>query len=251
MEAVALSIRLANGTVVSKTTLMALMTENTPTENKTYLFAGAAVYYEAVGYDGEAAFEGHRKKAFVPGQTYRLDDINAYYPAATLESVDPDTAIDVSLADITITGTNLSGAVSGTIDGGALTDFVVVDDTTITATLPDLDGSSGLVDLVIADDAGSVTLTDAMTITDTNATVTPPLVPATGAAAGGTAVVITGTYLTGATGVTFGGTAGTAFSVVNATTIHVTTPAKSAGAYNVVIAHPRGNLTVTNGFTYA
>lgn len=74
--------------------------------------------------------------------------------------------------------------------------------------------------------------------------------PATGPAAGGTATVIKGTRFSGVTGVTFGGTAGTAFSVVNDTTINVTTPAKTAGAYNVVLADDAGNITATNAFTY-
>lgn len=77
------------------------------------------------------------------------------------------------------------------------------------------------------------------------------IAPATGPAAGGTATVITGTGLTGATGVTFGGVAGTAFSVVNATTVNVTAPAHAAGAVPVVVQHPSGNVTKANGYTYS
>ena len=76
------------------------------------------------------------------------------------------------------------------------------------------------------------------------------IVPNGGDAAGGDAVVITGTNFTGATGVTFGGAAGTVFSVVNATTINVTTPA-GTGAVAVVVQHPNGNATAAGGFTYA
>ncbi len=74
--------------------------------------------------------------------------------------------------------------------------------------------------------------------------------PATGPAAGGTVVTISGSNLDGVTGVTFGGTAGTAFSVVDRNTVRVTTPAKAAGAYDVVLADDGGNITKTNGFTY-
>lgn len=88
---------------------------------------------------------------------------------------------------------------------------------------------------------------DGFDVTPTVASMTPN----TGDAAGGDATVITGLNLTGATGVTFGGTPGTAFSVVNDTTINVTTPAHAAGAVNVVVAHPGGNVTKTNFFTYA
>jgi hypothetical protein len=77
------------------------------------------------------------------------------------------------------------------------------------------------------------------------------IAPNTGPAAGGTATVITGTNLTGATGVTFDGVAGTSFSVVNATTINVTSPAGAAGAADIVIQHPSGNVTAAGAFTYS
>jgi hypothetical protein len=74
--------------------------------------------------------------------------------------------------------------------------------------------------------------------------------PATGPAAGGTAVVITGTNLSGATGVTFGGTAGTAFAVLGQHQVRVTTPAKTAGVVTVVVKDDAGDLTMTGAYTY-
>lgn len=74
--------------------------------------------------------------------------------------------------------------------------------------------------------------------------------PATGTAAGGTAVTLTGEEFAEATGVTFGGTPGTAFSKTGDTVIHVTTPAHAAGAVAVVVQHPNGNASKSNGFTY-
>lgn len=76
--------------------------------------------------------------------------------------------------------------------------------------------------------------------------------PATGAAAGGTAVTLTGTnFKKEGTTVTFGGTAATSVVVVDSTTITCVTPAKTAGAYNVVVTGPAGTATKTNGFTYS
>lgn len=72
----------------------------------------------------------------------------------------------------------------------------------------------------------------------------------TGPAAGGTVVTIKGTNLTGVSGVTFGGTAGTALTVVSDTEVRVTTPAKSAGAHAVVVADDSGN-TAAGNFTYS
>jgi lysophospholipase L1-like esterase len=62
-------------------------------------------------------------------------------------------------------------------------------------------------------------------------------------------VVITGTNLSGATSVTFGGTAAT-ITNNTATTITVTTPAHAAGAVNVVANVSAGTATSTGGYTY-
>lgn len=70
-------------------------------------------------------------------------------------------------------------------------------------------------------------------------------------AAGGTALFVYGDNFTGATGVTFGGTAGTVFSVVDDNTIRVTSPAKTAGAYAVVVTKGVGNSnSLANAVTY-
>jgi len=76
----------------------------------------------------------------------------------------------------------------------------------------------------------------------------PPIVsgvtPNSGLAAGGTAVTITGAGFTGATGVTFGGTAGTSVVVVNSYTITAVSPAKAAGTYDVRVTTPRGTSVI-------
>lgn len=75
--------------------------------------------------------------------------------------------------------------------------------------------------------------------------------PTSGASSGGTSFTLTGTGLTGATGVTFGGVAATSVNVVDSTTVTGVTPAHASGAVDVVITTPTGNLTLTNGYTYA
>lgn len=77
------------------------------------------------------------------------------------------------------------------------------------------------------------------------------LSPASGTTAGSVVVTIVGRFLSGVTGVTFGGTAGTALTLVNDSTLRVTTPAKTAGAVNVVVTNAGGPTTKVNGFTYA
>lgn len=73
--------------------------------------------------------------------------------------------------------------------------------------------------------------------------------PTSGPAAGGTVVTITGTDLDGVNSVTFGGTAGTALTIVSRTEIRVTSPAKVAGAAAVSVADDAGAVAAGN-FTY-
>ena len=82
-----------------------------------------------------------------------------------------------------------------------------------------------------------------------NLTVVPPVVPAptvtslspaTGPAAGGTVVTVTGTGFTGATSVQFGSNPGTALTVVSDTEITVTSPAGAVGAVPVTVTTPAG-----------
>lgn len=75
--------------------------------------------------------------------------------------------------------------------------------------------------------------------------------PATGPAAGGTGVTITGTGLTSVTGILFGSTSGVGTITVNDTTISTTSPPGTAGAKDVVLVFPGGTATKTGGFTYS
>lgn len=81
------------------------------------------------------------------------------------------------------------------------------------------------------------------------ATVT-SLTPATGAEAGGTAVALVGTGLSGCTAVLFAGVPGTALNVTSDTALSVTTPA-GTGEIDVVVVTPGGAVTEADGFTYA
>ena len=75
--------------------------------------------------------------------------------------------------------------------------------------------------------------------------------PATGPAAGGTTVKITGQNLDGVTSVTFGGVAGTVLVVVDDRTLTVKTAAVAAGAKDIVVVDDSGNTTRAGGFTFA
>jgi large repetitive protein len=75
--------------------------------------------------------------------------------------------------------------------------------------------------------------------------------PASGPAAGGTLVTITGTNFTGATSVSFGGAAATSFTVISATSITAISPA-GTGTVDVVVTTPSGSSATSpaDQFTY-
>lgn len=127
----------------------------------------------------------------------------------------------------------------------AAANVTVVSDTEITADSPP---GTGAVAVVVTTDGGSDSF-DSFTYLPLPAIL--DIDPDAGPLAGGTVVTITGENLTGATGVNFGGTPGTAFTVVSDTEITVTTPAGTAGAVDVVLLSPNGNVTEADAFTYA
>jgi hypothetical protein len=93
-------------------------------------------------------------------------------------------------------------------------------------------------------------------ITNPNASPLPvvsAITPTGGGVAGGTLVTIKGRKFTGATGVTFGGTAATSFTLVDDTRIVVVAPAKTAGSADVIVTTPGGVSanTLADNYLYA
>jgi IPT/TIG domain len=171
-------------------------------------------------------------------------------PSSILTIV-PDNGPTTGGTATTLTGSGFTGATGVTFDGVAGTGFTVVNDTTITVTTPP--GAAGPADVVVLDALGNGTLPGGFTYTAVPAAAPSSIVsvsPASGPTTGGTTVTITGSGFTGATGVTFDGVAATGFTVVNDTTITVTTPLGAAGPADVVVLDAAGNGTRPGGFTY-
>jgi len=105
---------------------------------------------------------------------------------------------------------------------------------------------------------GNGTVTNSTLIRSSYINVTPPapvitsIYPSTGPSAGGTIVNITGTNFTGATGVLFGSTAASSYTVNNATSITATAPAVSAGVVDVTVSTAGGTSATSSAdqFTY-
>lgn len=168
-------------------------------------------------------------------------------PMPTIASVAPSSGSTLGGTTVTITGTNLTGATGAAFDGAPATSLTVISAAQVRVTTPA--HAAGAVDVAVTTPGGTATKTTGFTFV-----VPPPTIasvaPASGSTLGGTTVTITGTNLTGASAVTFGGTAAASFTVDSATQVTATTPAHSAGAVNVVVTTPGGSVTRTGGFTY-
>jgi uncharacterized protein YhjY with autotransporter beta-barrel domain len=180
------------------------------------------------------------------GGTATLPGGYTYLPAPTLTGASPASGPTGGGTSVTLSGTNLSGALSVTFGGTAATSFTVNSATSITVTTPA--HAAGAADIEVMTDGGAVTLVGGYTyLAAPTLTVASP---GNGPATGGTSVTLTGTNLSGATSVTFGGTAATSFTVNSAASITVTTPAHAAGAADIVVTTPSGAATLSGGYTY-
>lgn len=174
---------------------------------------------------------------------------NAYRYAAipTVAEASPGVGPLAGGASITIAGNAFTGATAVTIGGVAATNVTVLSDSRISLTTPA--GTVGPADVVVTTPGGTGTGTGAY-VYAVAPTVT-SVSPNSGLPAGGTSVTISGTDFTGATAVTFGGTAAATFQVLNATTIAALTPPGALGAADVVVTTPAGTGTGTGVYTYA
>jgi len=183
-----------------------------------------------------------------PGGTVTWASSYTYVtPAPTVASISPTSGTALGGTTVMITGANLTGATAVTFGGLPASSFTVVNATTIMAVSPP--HAPGPVDVVITTPGGSATLASSYTYLAPPPTVS-SLNPSSGTTLGGTTVTITGTNLTGATVVTFGGIAATNIVVVSDTTVTATTPAHAAGAVDVTITTPGGTMTGTGLYTY-
>ncbi|MEV6316925.1 IPT/TIG domain-containing protein [Streptomyces sp. NPDC051776] len=170
-------------------------------------------------------------------------------PGPTVSVLVPDNGPTAGGTAFAIIGTNLTGA-SVTFNGVAATGVSINGSgTVLTGNTPP--GPAGNVPVVITTPLGNTTVSGGFTyVPPPPLPVTTGISPNTGTAAGGTAFVITGSNLNGAS-VTFNGVAATGVSVNAAGTFIVGfTPAGAVGTVPVVVTTPFGNAPVAGGFTY-
>ncbi|MEV4510246.1 IPT/TIG domain-containing protein [Dactylosporangium sp. NPDC049525] len=165
--------------------------------------------------------------------------------APVVSSLSPTTGTTLGGTSVVVTGTGFTGASAVTFDGVNATSYTVDSATQITAVSPA--GAAGARDVVVTTTGGSSTAVSFTYVTPTP--VVSSLSPTTGTTYGGTSVVITGTDLTAASAVTFGGVNATSFTVDSSTQITAVSPAGTAGAKNVVVTTPGGSSTAVS-YTY-
>ena len=167
----------------------------------------------------------------------------------TVTSISPTHGDTAGGTLVTITGTAFTGVTAVKFGGTLATGFTFVDDTHITATSPAHIAGAHNVFVVTPGGTSATNAGDLFTYTVTP-TVT-SVSPTTGSDAGGPIVTITGTGLTGASAVSFGGTAATAFTVVSDTTVTATSPAGGVGSVDITVTTLGGTTATGAGDMYA
>ena len=184
-------------------------------------------------------------------------DVYTWDPVPTLTSLSPGQGIAGGGATITVNGTGFTqggaGATTVSVGGTPATNVTVLSGTQLTATVP-ATNTAGVVDVTVSTPGGTTAISTADQFTYF---FTPPLVssvsPNQGSPAGGQPVTITGTGFTGATGVSFGSTAATSFTVNSNNQITAVAPPGAGGSkVDVTVTGPSGTSTTSSSdlFTY-
>jgi IPT/TIG domain len=169
------------------------------------------------------------------------------YPTPTVSSCTPASGSMNGGTSITIGGANFYNVTGVTVGGTAATSVVVNSSASVTCVTPA--HAAGLVAVIVGVGQGVIDGPGANVFTYANPPVASSNAPALGLVFGGTAITITGTFLSSVTSVTVGGVAATSV-VAAAGSITCVTPAHAAGLVNIVVSGGYGSSTLTNAFTY-
>ncbi|GGY26467.1 IPT/TIG domain-containing protein [Streptomyces djakartensis] len=166
--------------------------------------------------------------------------------APVVSSVSPNQGPASGGTTVVVTGSDFTGALAVRFGAKSATSFTVNSSTQITAVTP---SGTGAVNVSVTTSQG----TSSQQVTFTYVTAAVPtltgLSPSQGPTSGGTTVTLTGTNLTGATAVSFGGTPAASFTVNSATQITATTPPNTPGTAPVTVTTPGGTSNALT-FTY-
>ncbi|HEY6329495.1 MAG TPA: IPT/TIG domain-containing protein, partial [Blastocatellia bacterium] len=172
----------------------------------------------------------------------------------TVSSISKDSGPIAGGTSVTISGTGFVSGATVSFGNWPATSVTVSSPTTITATTPS--HAAGLFDVTVTNpDTGTGTLPQSFTFIGPASLPQPKanlIAPASGAPAGGTSVIITGSYFQPSATVTIGGVPATSVTVTNGVEITATTPAGALGSANVVVTNPDNQTaTLSGAYTYA
>jgi hypothetical protein len=199
---------------------------------------------------GSGDFNRDGRPDLVTGETnggsHILLNTTTFPPAIT--GISPQTGLGTGGTNVTITGTNFTGATAVNFGAMAASAFQVVSATSITATSP---AGTGTVDVTVVGPGGTSSVLAADQFTYLALPTVDQVAPASGAKKGKTSVTISGSNFTGATAVNFGSTAASSFSVVSDAQITAVSPAAS-GPADVTVTTANGTSAVTgdDSFTF-
>ena len=164
-------------------------------------------------------------------------------PIPTVTHVAPESGSTDGGTSVTITGLELGGASAVRFGSSAASSFTVESSTSITAAAPP---GTGTVYVTVTTPAGTSPNNRSVRFTYLPAPAVKKVSPATGSAAGGTSVTITGTGFSGASAVAFGGVEASSFTVNSATSITALSPQRTAGTVDVTVTGPTGTSAVSS-----
>ena len=173
-----------------------------------------------------------------------------YWGTPTISLVNPNAGPIGGGTSVTLTGTQFAPGATVLFGLTPAASVIVNSATSITAVAPA--GSAGTVDITVTTIGGTSTIVAADQFTYASTPTVTAVSPLAGPIAGGTSVTLTGTNFFAPATVSFGGTAGTAITVNNATTITVTAPAHAVGTVDITVTTGAGTsaTSAADQYTY-
>jgi hypothetical protein len=167
-------------------------------------------------------------------------------PSPTITSISPTSGSTGGGTVVSIFGSNFTGTSAVTFNGTAA-GFTVVSDSLIIVTSPP--NAAGTVTIQVTTFGGNASTFNYTLAAKPSVT---SISSSSGSTAGGTIVVIIGSNFTGATGVAFGSTAATSFTIISDTAILAFAPPQAAGVVDIEVTTYGGTSAASSAdqFTY-
>jgi len=170
-----------------------------------------------------------------------------YGPPPQATHIDPKEGIEAGGTAVTITGSNLGEATEVRFGAASAQSFGVQSSTSVTAVSP---AGAGTVGVTVTTPYGTTTAGahEQFTYVHNGAVpVVKKLSAKKGPAGGGTLITITGSHITGATGVLFGQTPATEFEVLSDQSLSVYSPPGTSGTAEVTVTNQFGPSAPVSG----